>query len=476
MDITSLPTEILGEIIRQCSLYRADAPVILANVNRLFYDAAHGTPRAWTRLRLSLSDDERCLVRKAGLWFSRAGSCMLDLFIDVAASEHSLTRVPEKPIAEIYHFLVAFLRHYRPRIQILNVRSDTELKAFHFIDAIYSSSYLPPNQHLQLESLRIRITNDIPLVPSTWSPVFESFSHFSGLQSLKLTNHVLPALDTPTIANLRFLTISRSLTAHPLPPEKILRLVGSTPALTQLEINSRIMRQPISELRQYTTIPALESLSLRTNNLPYILRLLGSPSLKKLCLKDLDGRRATAGQELSLALKELSKKAVTSDGIADGLSNLHTLEIAGVTGLHGDEWLDGYWEQCIRRMTRLERLVISDFNGEGLVNLLTGTTNASSGLAAEAVCPALKYLCLSGVRAITPLQRLKMARPDITVEWETTRQEKPRSGSQPSVYAYGSGGFGFGSRFNFERRTGNTEGGNAQSTVLRLDSDSDGTW
>ncbi|THV01443.1 hypothetical protein K435DRAFT_402405 [Dendrothele bispora CBS 962.96] len=472
-DITSLPAEILGEIIRHCSFYCADAPIILASVNRLLYDVAHGTPCVWSKLRLSLSNDERRLVRKAGLWFTRSGSCLLDLFVDVAAtSEDSPTDSPERPIAEVYHFLVAFLRHHRPQIQTLNVKSDTELKAFHFIDAIYSSSYFPPaNQHLQLQSLRIRITNDIPQAPSTWSPVFESFSHLPSLQSLKLTNHVLPALNTPTIANLRYLTISRPLRAHPLPVHKILRIISSTPALTQLEIDSRIMKQPLSELTQYMTIPELESLSLRTNNLPYLLRLLGTSSLKKLYLKDLDGKRVTANQELGLALKELSERTVTPDGLADGLSNLHTLEITGI--IPGDERMDHDWELCIRRMIKLERLVISDFDAEGLVDLLT--ENSLSGFGLGPVCPRLKYLCLSGVRSLPSLQRLKMSRSNITIEWETTRQETPRA-ARSSVYAYGAGGFGFGSRFNFERRTSNVESGNFRNTILRLEPDSDGTW
>ncbi|KAF5368498.1 hypothetical protein D9758_002143 [Tetrapyrgos nigripes] len=472
VNITSLAPEILGEIFQHCSFYCSDAPIILAGVSQAFCRAAHGTPCAWRKLRLSLTSDERRLVRKAAFWFNRAGSCSLDLFVDITATEESQSSVSDKPIAELYPFLVAFLRHHRPRIQILNVRSDTELKAFHFIDAIYSSTELPSRPDLQLQSLRIRITSDIPVAPSTWSPVFESFSQLPGLQSLKLTNHVLPALNTPTIAHLRFLTISRPLRAHPLPVHKILRIIGSTPALERLEVDSRIMKQPLSELAQYTNIPLLKSLSLRTNNLSYMLNLIATPSLEKLYLDDLDGKRPTASQELSAALEELSDKVGFTGEPASGLSCLDTLEVEGVSfsAGSGDISMD-QWELCIRRMSSLTRLMIRNFDEEELVNILTSTSGLDGAL--EPVCPRLSYLCLSGSKALIPLHKLNILRPYITVEWETIQERNHQPSS--SVYVYGAGGFGFGSRFHFEQMATKVESRN-RTVIPRMDPDSDGPW
>uniref|UniRef100_A0A0W0FMB5 F-box domain-containing protein n=1 Tax=Moniliophthora roreri TaxID=221103 RepID=A0A0W0FMB5_MONRR len=381
--ILSLPFEILGVVCGHCTSYNADAPLILSLVNRTFHAVVHGTPRAWSKLKLSQSQgSERSLVRKAGLWFARACECGLDLFVDITGDQ----TLP---------FLIAFLSHHRENILTLNVQSTTELKAYDFLDAIFPSKPTScPTHPAHLRNLRLRITSDITqAAPSSWSPVWNSFDRFPGLRSLKLTNHILPALPTPNLSSLHTLCILRPLRAPPLATHKIARLIRSAPMLEVLEVDTRISVTPGVEGGIETN--RLQKLSLRTNNLPSVLSLVAPATLEELRLIDLDGRRVGAAFQLGAAVKRIS------------LGRLRSLEVSGVSFTsNGAE----NWQWCINHMGKLESMSISDFHGDSsnLVSLLTA-----------GACSDLRYVCLSGLKALSPLQKLKMARPDVTVEWET---------------------------------------------------------
>ncbi|KAK7058589.1 hypothetical protein VNI00_002225 [Paramarasmius palmivorus] len=379
--IHTLPPEILGDIFAHSTSYNADAPLVLSLVCRNFHRVVHGTPRAWSKLKLTQTQGgERSLVRKAGLWFVRAHECGLDLFVDITGDQS-------------FPFLIAFLSHHRENILTLNVYSTTELKAYDFLDSLFpSDSY--PTHPAHLRNLRLRITSDITqATPSSWSPVWNSFDRFPGLMSLKLTNHILPALPTPNLSNLRTLCILRPLRAPPLATHKIVRLLRSAPQLEVLEVDTRISVSPGQDVA--IEMEKLQKLSLRTNNLTHVLGLVLPLALEDLRLSDLDGRRVGAASQLGAAVKRIP------------LGNLHFLDISGVS--FTSDSVD-IWQRCINDMSQLTSMSISDFHGDssGLVSLL-----------ATSACRDLRHVCLSGLKALSPLQKLKMARPDVTVEWET---------------------------------------------------------
>lgn len=462
--IYTLPPEILGEIFYHCTSFNADAPLILAVISRYFHQVAYSDIRVWRKLRLRLglgTRTEQSQIRKAGLWFRQSGasSCSqaLDLFLNITnpPSDGHRTMASEREwFASSYSFLAAFLRFYRSRIRALTIRSDTELKAYYILDAV---SALKPVEiscmSLQLHSLHIQITNDIPPVPNGWSPVFQSFSLFPRLDSLKLINHILPALSTPNILHLRNLSIIRPLTAPPLPVHKIIRMISSAPSLVHLDIDSRISVGPIPEssLSAQSEIPPLKSLSLRVNNLPSLFRLLASSTLENLSLTDLDGERHSAGENLGMVMQNLMRELIPKDGsqTSRGLDLLRTLKISGIRCAGSSS---GQWDWCIRHLPRLEALVVKDrdFWGGSFVKVLT-----ESGCGqAEFCCPNLSYVYLPGVGALPWLRLLKMKRPRIRIEWEEgeceSRTEKVVHFR--STFSYAARGYGFGSLFDCERK------------------------
>ncbi|KAL0580840.1 hypothetical protein V5O48_001216 [Marasmius crinis-equi] len=353
--IDSLPNELLGEIVIFCATHCADAPLILSAVSRRFRSVAYGTPRAWSKLRLSPGSkgdksSEEFLVPKAKLWFDRAGECSLDLFIDLAPAGAGFSNTTQTP----YEFLVltAFLYPRRSRIRTLSARCDTELKAYNFLDAIYDGC--SSCHHPSLQNLRIRITSDIPgTVPTTWSPVFSSFDRFPTLQSLTLTNHVLPALPTPYLSNLHTLAIVRPLRAHPLPANKLRTLLESAPMLERLEIDSRI---GVDRAGYSIQLHSLKKLVLRANNLPFLLSVVvPGNQLESLLLVDLDGRRPDAASELGEALEAQDD---------DFFESLRLLKICSVS-FHPNHASETTWSKVARRMKVFSGLIVGDSYRDG---------------------------------------------------------------------------------------------------------------
>ncbi|KAK1229773.1 hypothetical protein PQX77_007150 [Marasmius sp. AFHP31] len=414
--IGSLPNEVLGNIFTFCATYCADAPLILPAVSRTFYLVAQGTPRAWSKLRLGPRKgdkiSEQYLIRKAELWFARAGHCSLDLFVD-------LTMVDAEEDTR-FLTLTGLLCSHRPRIQTLNVQSNTELKGYEFLDAVYHNH---SSTSSSLQSLRIRITSDIPdTVPATWSPVFNSFDMFPALQSLKLTNHVLPASPISNLSHLRTLTIFRPLRAHPLPAVKIATLLESAPMLERLEIDSRV---GVDHARHPIELNSLRELVLRTNNLPFVLSLINpSAELDELRLTDLDGRRRDAAVELGNALEAKDSSVFT---------NLGLMEVSGVSFSSANDATEAVWSEVMGRM--------SDPRGFRIVNPYGGDTLALR-LMEEAEDLAMGR----------PDMRRKRDTPDRSKEVERSfifgRDDRETQASTTPTPTPRLGGFGFGSSFH----------------------------
>lgn len=472
--ICTLPPEILGEIFCQCSSFNADAPLILAVVSRHFNQVAYSDIRAWRKLRLRLGSGlgtEQSQIRKAGLWFRQSGACSLDLFLNITNPPNGRRTMGSERewFSSSYSFLAAFLRFHRSRIRALTLRSDTELKAYHILDAISASRPVCSCTSLQLYSLHIQITNEIPPVPSGWSPVFDSFSLFPRLDSLKLINHILPALSTPNILHLRNLSIIRPLTAPPLPAHKIIRMISSAPSLVHLDIDSRISVGSIPDSSTQNDIPSLKSLSLRVNNLSSLLNLLASTTLENLCLTDLDGGRHFAGE--NLGMENLMRELITKDGQNRGLDLLKTLEISGIPCA---EPSNVQWDWCIRHLPRLEALVVKDkdFGSASLVKVLTESGCGEPGFC----CPNLSYVYLPGLGAIPWLQLLRMKRPRIRIEWNNG--ECRGSGTEDVIvhrrhtFFYAARGYGFGSLFDSERKITEVKEMQLQGAVCLTDVDS----
>ncbi|KAJ3879452.1 hypothetical protein F5051DRAFT_402863 [Lentinula edodes] len=451
--MSSLPPELLAEIFQYCSAYNADAPLLLSSVNRRFREIVHSHPAVWYKLRLRLGfGTEFAQIQKAGLWFKNRGACPLKVFVNITNTCAPRSDTSEQEwFSHNYPFLIALFRKNIHRIHALTLQSDTELKAYHLLDAITASSPVSPTESLQLHSLHFQITADIPPMPSGWSPVFESFSLFPQLDSLKLINHILPALTPPNIVHLQNLSIVRPLTAPPLPTLKILRMISSAPSLIHLDIDSRISGEPLSDFHVETELPALKSLSLRINNLPSTLKLLASASLEKLRLTDLDGRRPRAGEELGSVMANLTRELKTKDGNSGGLDLLKSLEIAGV---HCVSSTSAHWDWCIRHLPRLESLTLNKSGFVSLIKVLTEIQPEHLDVQGGFYCPRLSYVHLSSVDALLLLQDLKMKRPSLTVEWDNggpvwhhSIPDHPRT-----TFSYTTGGYGFASLFDYDRR------------------------
>ncbi|KAJ4485706.1 hypothetical protein J3R30DRAFT_3441444 [Lentinula aciculospora] len=451
--MSSLPNELLAEIFQYCSTYNADAPLLLGSVSRRFREVAHNHPSVWHKLRLRLGfGTEFTQIQKAGLWFKNRGACPLNVFMNITNTCATRSATSESEwFTNNYPFLIAFFRKNIHRIHALTLQSDTELKAHDLLDAITATSPVSPTESLQLHSLHIQITTDIPPMPSGWSPVFESFSLFPQLDSLKLINHILPALTPPNILHLQNLSIVRPLTAPPLPTLKILRMISSAPSLIHLDIDSRISGQPLPNSILETELPALKSLSLRVNNLPFTLKLLASASLEKLRLTDLDGRRARAGEELARVMESLMRELRTKDNRSSGLDLLKSLEIAGI---HCVSSTDAHWDWCIRHLPRLESLTLNKFGCVDLLKVLSEIKPGHLDIQTGFYCPRLSYVYLSGVDALLLLQDLKVRRPSLRIEWDSGGPvwHRPVTDYPRTTLSYTAGGYGFASLFDYDRR------------------------
>lgn len=167
--LSKVPPEILGEIFYQCSLYASDAPLALSAVCSRFRSVALTTPQIWRRLRLVVNSEDELAqaTAKAKRWFSLAGTCSLDLYIDLSAlttttpiqSLSDLGTMPShlgsSPLVELQkdgfeasgrvgcdckgvRNLQVLLHSHSGRIQSLALRFVTQLDAQAFLQAIYA--------------------------------------------------------------------------------------------------------------------------------------------------------------------------------------------------------------------------------------------------------------------------------------------------------------------------------------------------
>ncbi|KAF9015957.1 hypothetical protein BDZ89DRAFT_1076047 [Hymenopellis radicata] len=396
LGIADIPPELLGDIFYHCAHYCPDAPVMLSMVCKRFRGVALSTPRAWTSLRLSVSQrDERDVIRKAGLWLSLAGACCVDLYIDIEGQTTS--------IAESHQFLVAFLQHNTARIGYLN-----------------------------------------PGLPaaSAASSVFHSLTLLPQLKSLQLTNHLLPSVYTPDLHNLQALSVVRPLRAPPLSLTQLLQIIQAAPCLHELEVSARVVDGTHPELPSELYLPTLKRLSLRTNRVPLVLEAFILPALEELRINDLDGKRVGATSELVRSLEVLNSKL-----LAHGCSewSVKILEFMGLT-LHWENEDVQTWEWCLGRMNRLEDIYLTS-SDEGFRQLARFfTKNYGESLP----CPVLHTVHLNGSHCVDHANLLKERRPgvDVIFDW-SAHPQRPWPPVKPRI---GRGfGFGFGSRFAAQR-------------------------
>ncbi|TFK61766.1 hypothetical protein BDN72DRAFT_429547 [Pluteus cervinus] len=338
--ISVLPPEILGEIFYHCSLAAADAPLVLAAVSKSFRQTVFTTPRAWRRLRLLLSTQgEAESLRKAKLWLTFAGSCTLDVYLDLTCPETPFTpcltvpritgggAVPAAPLPVSFTLVHEFLRQSNQRLRSLALRTTTQADAQSFLQSIYSSGQdqlREDHMTFPLYKLTMHIVSDsaraqvIPQSPFT-------LPELPHLSSIRLTNANLPFLPSSNLHNITNLTIIRPLRAQPLPAYAISGLLRSTPRLSYFKLDTRIAPLAFAPVVPRTsddqdgevseddndqrsgliTLPLLTHLILRANNLPLLLDHLVVPDLSHLSLSDFDSKRPNASYETANALREI---------------------------------------------------------------------------------------------------------------------------------------------------------------------------
>ncbi len=438
-----MPPELLGDIFYHCAHYCPDAPVILSMVCKRFRSVVLSTPRAWTSLRLSVSQrGEREVIRKAGLWLSLAGACCVDLYIDIEGQTTSF--------AESHQFLVAFLQHNTARIGYLNVRSQTEKAAHSFLRALYCPlPFSPSSSQLPLKTLRIRISGDKPGPPaaSAASSVFHSLTLLPQLKSLQLTNHLLPSVYTPDLHNLQALSVVRPLRAPPISLTQLLQIIQAAPCLHELEVSARVVDSTHPELPSELYLPTLKRLSLRTNRVPLLLEAFILPALEELRINDLDGKRVGATSELVRSLEVLNSK-LQAHGCSEW--SVKILEFMGLI-LHWENEDVQTWEWCLGRMKRLEDIYMTS-SDEGFRQL---ARFLAKNYGESLPCPVLHTVHLNGSYCVDHANLVKECRPGVDVIFDrSTHEQRPWPPVKPRV---GRGfGFGFGSRFAAHRGASRT--------------------
>ncbi|KAG5646109.1 hypothetical protein DXG03_004348 [Asterophora parasitica] len=444
-DITELPIELLGEIFTHCSLDSPDCPVVLRSVCRSFHRAVEVTPQVWTNVMVSTVDDDFA-AKKALLWFSKAGTCPLTVFVKmISSTSHELVGSSCR--------LSTTLAHHRARIASLDINAHTEAQASLFISSIYITPATQGSLHLsvQIESDYLALESHHPLLPS---------SSLTPLESLTLTTPTLPQLTTVDFAQLTSLKITRPIGACPFPMRTIYDILSSSTSLRDFHLETRldfsngepmspIPQSPADGHTQLITLPELSYLSLRTNNNPALLSILVTPGLRILKLNALDGRRRGRAEETASALRRLLLRMEEPYGHLTSLNaerswpspragtnrGLEVLELAGVgitrpahPGLRNE-----LWEWCFRYMRSLRRLTARNMDTEHLVELLTMGMRRASIIAYmglghgpdgftrsgeqqdNAVCPRLEYIAIPAPDASVAMKAFKLARPFVKV-------------------------------------------------------------
>ncbi|KXN90894.1 hypothetical protein AN958_03424 [Leucoagaricus sp. SymC.cos] len=479
--ITTLPPELLGEIFVHCALDEPDSPAMLATLSHRFHKVALSTPQAWQWLTLSLSEYPRQVCsRKTHLWFARSAECAINVKVNLIPSSTYMHQIPNES-SGTYLGISESLKPFFSRIHSLNVDATSENIAQYFISNVYSSSSntaLP----IPLEGLVLRINSDFPttLLPSIPASTLIPFPILPRLSHLQLVNHSLPNQGATDLSGLKILSIIRPVRAPPLTIMNVLRVLCHCRSLTSFTFEGRMIEgpmaphqnedeQPEEELSTPLTLPAITQFSLRSNRIPQLLSALILPELRILTINDLDGRRPNASEETGTMLRqllvrmELPRETRKSDG-------LRILELRGVTIRRQYS----VWEWCFRRMWNLEVLGLKDTNVDEAVGILLSSIHSDVPVAEgtrreEIVCPRLHTLSVTGELPSGSLKMFESCRPATRVVQEIRKEGsdlgldlEPR-GNWPALVdlsspVTGSGGFGFGSSFDRQRKTIGQEG------------------
>jgi hypothetical protein len=260
-----------------------------------------------------------------------------------------------------------------------------------------------------------------------------SHCHFPNLAHLNFINHPLPSIISDSselnvlplspinnAQNLRSLSISYPIRFTPISIYTLLDVLRSAPLLEKLEIEARVVDAPpaaaliptspssiptplsppttpttanaptsahriVSAFPHHSdlvTLPHLNFLSLRINNLPALLSYLLLPSLRTLRIDDLDGKRPRAAAQTGMVLRQLLvRMELPCEGVQRH-SGLQVLDMCGIalpgpSQSHGnDERESGsdagvVWQWCFRRMRSLRELRAAKMDAEALWPLIT---------------------------------------------------------------------------------------------------------
>ncbi|KAF9465794.1 hypothetical protein BDZ94DRAFT_1234403 [Collybia nuda] len=462
--ITTIPTEILGEIFFHCTSSSPDAPLTLSAVCRTFHCAARASPHIWRRLRLSISEEadiDRGAARKAELWFGMAGACALDVSVEIPKASPILdesdslvhSRGAQAPL------LSSVLHRRRERITSLALHAYTERQAHSFLDSIYaplslsSKSASTTDNAVALRRLTLFVTPDLLPIEEQQVPAFIPL--LSSLTYLKLTSPGIPSLTAANLSNLRTLAIVRPIRSHPLPLESIVDVLLASHVLVHFDLETRLdlplepsptLPSALSPSDLYhtslITMPSLSHLSLRTNNNPVLLSRLVVPALHTLHLNALDGKRPGRAEETATALRKMLARMDTNPSSLSPSLNPNTttptrtpgievLELAGVSIYRPPHArTNASWEWCLRHMRRLTHISARNMDAEHLIELLSqGMRRASvpgyiapqhphDGSAPDtAVCPRLRRLAVPApaTEASSAMRAFRVARPFVRV-------------------------------------------------------------
>ncbi|KAJ3500355.1 hypothetical protein NLJ89_g9833 [Agrocybe chaxingu] len=250
LSITSIPPEVLGEIFTHASLNDADAPITIGSVSRTFHRTVRTTPPAWTNLKLKMrepADDGRC-IRKAELWFTMAGACLVDLSVqmemenvmEVALSLHAIgtpsgststapvkENIPAGWLGSSIVVLPDVLHNYAQCIRAFSLHTTNIAEARVFLSAMYSTPLLQGSiPSYPLRELELRTSSDgtrSPMTPRTHGQAAcVTLPRLTNLERLNLVNHPVPLMclsNVDNVRNLRQLKVVCPLRFAPIPAD-----------------------------------------------------------------------------------------------------------------------------------------------------------------------------------------------------------------------------------------------------------------